>query len=549
MKKNFTLLLFAVLMLTVNKSKAQCDAPVNLQVNFNNNVSTFNWDPVPGAISYRFQIKFSYATGWGTLATGLTTNTYSYTGLFQSATFNWRVISYCSPTDSTFSATQTYVVPCEAPNTPVTSNITGTTATISWAPASTLPTLPPTFRASYRVLGSTGAWTLVTSSTTVNSLNLTGLLSNTSYEWCVNKNCSNFNSAPLIGQFTTQYVPCDIPVNLRALNATVYNQVSLTWNHVNGWANYYVQFKKASASNWTTVYVTSNSATLGNLTKETIYDWRVLANCTNANQSVYSDVKQFTTYSNPCMAYGNNVNEGIDFFSLGSISRVSGKEVGGYNNTGLSTDLLLGSTNNIVTISAAYPSGIGYGDYYAVFIDFNKNGTFADAGEQVVAPTVQIISQSANYTSTFSVPNNVPLGVTKMRVVLRRPGSTLMPCATGFQGEVEDYDVNIVSSGNFTSTNLIASNMLDEGVEENSNTIKVTASPNPSAGIFTISVPFNFNIKSFEIINTNGKKIQNNAVNVKTNFKIDLTNQGKGVYLLTVFDKQGNKQTVKLLMQ
>jgi hypothetical protein len=527
MKKLFTLLLLAATLIASNNSNAQCDAPVNLQTSFANNVSTFTWDTVTSATSYRLQLKSPNATNWGNFANGLTTNSFSYTGFFQSNTFNWRIISFCSPTDSAFSATQTYVVPCEAPTAAVASNITGTTATVGWTSAPSIPQLTPVYTVSYRVLGSTGAWTLVTSSTSANTVNITGLSSNTSYEWCVNKLCSYFNSAPLIGQFTTQYVPCDIPVNLRTLSATN-NQASLAWNAVNGGVNYYVQYKKATATNWTTVYAPNSSVTLGNLTKETLYDWRVMANCITAYQSVYSDVKQFTTYSNPCMAYGNNVNEGIDFFSLGSITRTSGKEIGGYYKSTLSTNLAKGSTNNIVTISAAYPQGIGYGDYFAVYIDYNKNGTFTDVGEQVVAPTVQILSQSSNYTASFSVPNNVSLGLTKMRVILRRPGTAIVPCATGFQGEVEDYDVNIVNPAlrmaNFPEI------VTSEAIQEVENTVF----PNPSNGIYNISISKIADAVSYDVLNAIGTVVQKNKITNTKIFKIDISNMPSGLYLLRI---------------
>ncbi len=544
MKKKITFLFFAVIMLIANKSKAQCDAPVNLQTSFGSNVSTFTWDIVSGATSYRLQIKSPNATNWGTLANGLNTNAYIHTGLFQSATFNWRVISFCSPTDSAFSADQTYTVPCEAPTSPVASNITGTTATVSWTSAPSIPQLTPVYTVSYRVLGNTGAWTLATSSTTATTIDLSGLLSNTTYEWCVNKLCSYFNSNPLIGQFTTQYVPCDIPINLRTLSATN-NQASLTWNQVNGWVNYYVQYKKVTATNWTTVYVPNNSVTLSGLSKETLYDWRVMANCITAYQSVYSDVKQFTTYSNPCMAYGNNINEGIDYFSLGTIARVSGKEVGGYYKSSLSTDLVKGSTNNTVTISAVYPQGIGYGDYYAVYIDYNKNGTFTDVGEQVVAPLVQIISQSSNYTATFSVPNNVPLGLTKMRVILRRPTSAIIPCATGFQGEVEDYNVNIVNSGN-----MFVTNNSQEDTEVEKTVLTIVASPNPSNGIFNIEIPDGVTPLKYNVVNASGKLVQQSGKLSGVNIiKLNLELASKGLYLFTLYGVDGKKYTSKLLLE
>jgi hypothetical protein len=543
MKKVFTLFVFMLSMQLATKSVAQCGTPVNLSVNFGNNISNFTWDTVPGATNYTFQLKSPAGINWGTFATGITTNSFSYTGFFQSGTFNWRVISYCSASDSAFSAAQLYTVPCEAPNTPVASNITGTTATVSWTPAPVIPQIIPAFTVSYRVLGSTGAWTLVTANTTANSVNITGLSSNTTYEWCVNKLCSYFNSNPLFGQFTTQYVPCDIPVNLRTLSATS-NSASLAWNNVNGWANYYVQYKKSTATNWTTVYVPNNSVTLGNLSKETLYDWRVMANCTNAFQSVYSDTKQFTTYSNPCMAYGNNVNEGIDFFSLGTISRVSGKEVGGYYKSTQSTNLVKGSASNTVTISAAYPQGIGYGDYFAVYIDYNKNGTFTDAGEQVVAPTVQIISQSSNYTSTFSVPNNVPLGLTQMRVILRRPGTAIVPCATGFQGEVEDYDVNIVNNGN-----MFVSNPAESIIEEEKQVLSITASPNPSAGLFTINLPNDFTAVKYEVTNTMGKIVQQSKLAGVSILKINLEGLPAGVYYFSLYNNSAKKYSTRLIVQ
>lgn len=538
MKQYCTLLLFGVFMLAGLRSAAQCTPATNLSVNFGNNVSAFNWDAVPGATDYAFQIKFSYSTDWQTLANGITTNSYSVTGLFQSATFNWRIISYCSATNSTFSNAETYTVPCESPNTPVASNITGTTATVSWTPAPVNTGQVPSFSVSYRVLGSTGAWTSA-GTTTNTSLNISGLVSNTTYEWCVSKLCSYFNSDPLFGQFTTLFIPCNVPVNLRTLSAT-HNQATVAWNAVNGGVNYYVQYKKASASNWTTLYAPNTTYTLSGLTKETVYDWRVMANCSNAYQSVYSPTQQFTTYSNPCAAYGTNGSEWIDFFSLGSISRTSGKEIGGYYKSSLSTSLAKGSTNNTIAISVGYQPGIVMGDYYAVYIDFNKNGTFTDAGERVVAPSTLMLSSSVNYTSTFSVPSNIPSGLTKMRVIIRRPTSAIAPCATGFQGEVEDYVVNIVNSNFAKGSEIIP-------VKE---PVLVTVQPNPSNGIFNIELPVAFNAAKYEVISPAGNMVQQgNKLNGINSIRLNLEHAAKGLYLFILYDAHGNKNISRLIRQ
>lgn len=532
-------------MFTALRSSAQCTAPANLSVSFANNTSAFTWDAVPGASSYALQLKFSYANSWLTLASGLTSNSFTSTGLFQSATFNWRIISYCSTTDSAFSDMQTYTVPCEGPNTPIASNITGTTATVSWTPAPVNTGMVPSFSISYRVLGSTGPWTSA-GTTTNTSVTLSGLASNTAYEWCVSRLCSYFNSTPLVGQFTTQYIPCNIPVNLRTLSAT-YNQATLAWNGVTGGVNYYIQYKKATATNWTTLYAPNTTMTISNLTKETVYDWRVMANCSNAYQSVYSNISQFTTYSNPCAAYGTNGSEWIDFFSLGTISRTSGKEIGGYYKSTQSTSLAKGSSNNTLSISIGYQPGIVMGDYFAVYIDFNRNGTFTDAGEQVVAPVTQMLSSATNYTASFSVPGNAPSGLTKMRVIVRRPTSAIVPCATGFQGEVEDYDVTIVNSQNLLSN--IPGRVTEEAVIPVT-TASLTVVPNPSNGLFNIELPAGMNAAKYQVTDPRGNLVQQSSkLNGVSRIKLDLSAAAKGLYLLVIYDTAGNKSIARLVLQ
>lgn len=547
MKTSLTLLCFLFLISFNSNSHAQCVATTTHSVTFGNNQSAFVWDNVPNAISYTFQIKFSYSNNWLTLQNNITTNSFTYTGLMQSATFNWRVMTKCSPTDSIYGASQTYTVPCEKPNTLTVTNITGTTATLNWVPAPVNPGQTPSFAVAYRKVGNTGAWTTVTSSTTATSINVTGLSSNTAYDFCVNKNCSYFMSDPAFGQFTTQYVPCDIPTNLTNTSVTN-NTAILTWTHVNGYANYYVQYKKSSQSTWTTVYAPNNSISIGNLSQETLYDWRVMANCTNAFQSVYSDIKQFTTYSNTCMSYGSNNNsEWIDLFSVGAISRTSGREIGGYFRSSASTNLGKGFTYT-ATISCGYQPGIAMGDYYAIYIDFNKNGTFTEANELVVAPGTLISSASANYTSSFTIPNNVSLGTTKMRVILRRSTSAIAACAVGFQGETEDYTVNITNTQNmplYADEETHSLSNIDASNRQASDLFVV--SPNPSNGIFEITLAPDFEAVAYEITSISGQLIERNTIS-ENRFQSDLSTQAKGMYLLKMKDLEGNIHIQKMMV-
>ena len=76
----------------------------------------------------------------------------------------------------------------------------------------------------------------------------------------------------------------------------------------------------------------------------------------------------------------------------------------------------------------------------AAWIDFNQDGDFADAGEQVLWESA---SYSLSYTDSFQVPRTATLGATRMRVGARSGTSNLAPCGPVQFGEYEDYQVVI----------------------------------------------------------------------------------------------------------
>jgi mRNA-degrading endonuclease toxin of MazEF toxin-antitoxin module len=342
------------------------------------------------------------------------------------------------------------------------------------------------------------------------------------------------NSTPIIGTFTTAFVPCDVPTTLNVTGAT-YNQATVSWALVSGGLTYTIEYKPTTSSTWSLVSTSSNSILLTGLTSATLYDVRVKANCT-AGISTYI-TSQFTTYSATCPAWGVNNSEYIDLFALGTINRTSGREIGGYLNTNLTTNLVKGSTT-VGQFSAGYNPGIIFGENFAVYIDFNNNGSFADAGERVVAPTY-VTSGSATYNFNVTIPNNASTGVRKMRVIICRSTSTIAPCQfTNFKGEVEDYKVNIVNNGNrMAASSNNNSNILiaDEIVE------KIIVFPNPSTGNFNIKMPQNSTAAYYEVISINGAIIEKKNIEAANSFTIDLSNQTNGLYLLNIISADENK--------
>ena len=328
------------------------------------------------------------------------------------------------------------------------------------------------------------------------------------------------------------------------------NQATLGWNSVNGGSSYSVRYKPTGTGTWLGPIITNTPGiVLTGLNSETLYDWNVSATCNNGNASANAPQKQFTTYSSNCMSYGVNTAEWIDFFSLGTISRISGAEIGGYYKSSLATDLVIGSAGNTVAISPGFTAGVTIGEYYAVYIDYNRNGSFADAGETVVAPVLWTGSSStANHTSTFTVSSNAVAGPAKMRVILRRAGSSINPCNTGFFGETEDYDITLVAAVN-NLVNETGNKSITDFTKTEKNTPALTISPNPSDGLFIVEVPDSFKGEKYEILNMTGTIMQQGKLHGINRFNINIDSKAKGAYYLTVYDVKLKKLSAKLIVQ
>jgi PKD repeat protein len=76
----------------------------------------------------------------------------------------------------------------------------------------------------------------------------------------------------------------------------------------------------------------------------------------------------------------------------------------------------------------------------AVWIDYNHDGDFVDAGELVAT---EASSKTLSWTSSFMIPNNATIGTTRMRVGVTLGGLGDQPCGNIY-GEYEDYRLLII---------------------------------------------------------------------------------------------------------
>jgi len=213
---------------------------------------------------------------------------------------------------------------------------------------------------------------------------------------------------------------------------------TISWDAVPG-ASYDVRYRETGGS-WIITNIAGTSTSLSGLTPLTSYEVQVRSICPDNSTSNYSSSVNFTTTEvqlNYCNSASTNISdEYIGRLQLNTIDNVSGGQF--YTDfTNISTDLNKGNQYTI-TVTPTW-TGTVYSEGYAVWIDYNKDGDFDDAGEQVWS---QAATQTTPISGGFTVPSGAADGATRMRVSMKYNGIPAS-CETFQYGEVEDYTVNL----------------------------------------------------------------------------------------------------------
>ncbi|MBK9109445.1 MAG: fibronectin type III domain-containing protein [Saprospiraceae bacterium] len=330
---------------------------------------------------------------------------------------------------------------CNVPTGLNITNITQTTATANWNVVSGATS----YKFEYKT-NAGGTWTVVT--TTNPTYNMSGLVASTLYNTRVKAVCASGESAysATVNFTTSGGGSCNTPTNLAASNITE-STATISWSAVSGATSYNFQYKLATSGTWQQVNVTTTAVNLTGMTANTNYNVRVQAVCPSGT-SAFTSTLTFKTLAGYCASKGNNANyEWVSRVKLGSIDRISGTDGGYYNGTALVTDVSKGST---YTLSHQSGTTGGSGTLYRrVWIDFNNNKSFNDAGEQVVS---QASSSTALQSANITIPAGAATAQVRMRVSIRYGGYPTS-CQTFSYGEVEDYSINIKAAGGLIDPN------------------------------------------------------------------------------------------------
>jgi hypothetical protein len=414
-----------------------CNVPTNLNASGITQTSAgISWNAVTGATSYKLEYKKNSESTWSVQAT--TATTISLVDLVPGTLYNVRVKSNCSSTGSDYSSIVNFTTGNESCIVPANLNVTEITAhsvKANW----TISAGATSYRIEYK-LNSASEWTVT--NTTSTTLNLSGLNANSLYDIRIKSICSAGSSEYTVTvHFTTEAEEsCGIPSNLSASGVSQ-TAFTISWNSISGATSYNVYYKSISIGTWTLINVQSPTINLTGMSPVTQYGVKVQAIC-GSGQSEYSTVLTVSTLSDYCVSKGNNTNyEWIKRVNIGSIDRISGKDAGYFNATSHSTNLIKG-TNYTINYQAGSNGSSGT-LYWRVWIDFNNNNSFNDAGEQIVS----IASSSTSLlSSAFTVPAGASTANVRMRVAMKYGGFPTS-CLTFTYGEVEDYTINLVNAG------------------------------------------------------------------------------------------------------
>lgn len=287
-------------------------------------------------------------------------------------------------------------------------------------------------------------WNIITNAS--NPFLLDGLEACTEYEFQINAICPTENSG-----FTDSFVfttdgCCDPPENI-SVDILSDTSATVSWNPVLAADSYSITLTSASGVMQIdgiigSPYVLSplEACTMYTLSMQTICD---------GSPTPPSEVIVFSTPGcgactdlNYCDTEGDTEYEWIETIEINGFVNNSGND-GGYGDyTSNPIDLMVNTNYEIILT----PGQDGtWTEYFKVWIDYNQNGVFEEPAEVAFDPGM---GSDQPTTGNILIEPGTPSGSTRMRIGMRWDGGSNggppEPCLGSFNGETEDYCVNIL---------------------------------------------------------------------------------------------------------
>jgi hypothetical protein len=318
MKKLFTFC--AIILATLNVAFSQVPVPTGLSAaSITSTGATLNWNST-AAGSYAIKYKKTSSSTWTSIF-NLTTNSTTVTGLTAGTTYEFQVKAFYHHNPSSFSASKmfTTLAACPTPTSLSATLVTAHTAKLNWH--SSIALCMGCYNNIKYKKSTASTWTTGTAAgVNPNSLSITGLTANTTYQFQVQSVCSNNpGSYSSIKTFTTpahlniqtpeitennesserieseslqiNALTCAIPTAVHTTLVTG-NDVILNWT--SSASSFNVRYRRVGNSIWHNVNATSTTIAISSLGGTTTYQYQVRAVC-GSTPGTYSALKTFTT--------------------------------------------------------------------------------------------------------------------------------------------------------------------------------------------------------------------------------------------------------------
>lgn len=264
--------------------------------NLTNKTATLSWKAPSTAIGYRVRYRKTTDLAW--LSSDVTATSYELAGLTPNVAYEWQVQTKCLNNLVSTDAPSTFVtqpdpsIICANPSGLSSSNLTTTTARVSWNPIIGAVG----YEVRYRKTGDL-AWITQTVNTT--GVNLSSLSEGVTYQWAVRTICLlNISSNWVDSNFTTKTSPptCAPVTNIKATEISQTSAV-LTWSGPSA-ASFKVNYRPSGTATWSEVLVSTPTRVLTGLTAKREYEVQITSMCTNGVNATSVDFK-FTTLDVP----------------------------------------------------------------------------------------------------------------------------------------------------------------------------------------------------------------------------------------------------------
>lgn len=327
--------------------------------------------------------------------------------------------------------------------------------------------------------------------------------------------CSAVTPTPPVAEFVGNPTTVSVGGTVNFTDQSTNAPTSWLWsiNPVTGWS--YAGGTSATSQNPQVTFTTQGQYTIA----------LTATNAAGSDTETKTNYITVTTATAPCAATSTSCDadgEFIENVTLQTINNTTGCSMyASYMNSATLTQGMQ-YTVSVATQISGQAAEAYVDDEAAVWIDWNDDLDFSDAGEQVGYAIATQLAFDTDFE--FTVPVNATIGQLAMRVRLSYfpTDGAIVPCGSSTYGEVEDYVINILAPS---------------GLEENGIFAGVAVFPNPTSNNISVDLSaVSAENVSVTLIDMTGKvlAVKENAAGAVALF--DMAGFAKGMYQVRISD-------------